>query len=180
MEQAYRQFFEEFIGSITRALVKGDVGLEFMHEGDQWRINLVSIQGRSLIGEHKEIVNSLQHIVRVAFSKRFPGDRTHFILDVNLFRQNREEFINKYLMALADAEVLQAGNSLILLHLTSYERRIVHHIMSDVNGLETVSVGNGSERRLIIRPTSDTGSASLEKAKVIDVDREVEQYLDKK
>lgn len=179
MDQEYRQFLEEVIHNITWPLLKESVDLGFVSEGDQWRVNLITQKSSQLIGEHKEIINSLQHIARVTLSKKFPGDRTHFILDVNSFRQSREEFINRSLMALADEEVLKTGHTLILLHLTSYERRIVHQMMAEVSGLETVSVGGGSDRRLIIRPTSDTGSMGMEKAKVIDVNKEVDQYLDK-
>lgn len=179
MDQTYRQDLEEVIHNITTPLLHEKVGLEFSKEGDQWRINLVVKKDDHIIGEHKEILNSIQHIARVTMSKKFPGDRTHFILDVNKMRHNREEFLNKSVMDLANNHVLKAGQTLILLRLTSYERRLIHQMMTEVGGLETVSVGSGFERRLIIRPTSDTGSIGMDKAKVIDVNREIAHYLDK-
>jgi spoIIIJ-associated protein len=179
MDQSYRQTLQEVIRYITEPLIKEEVELDFNKEGDQWRVNLSIKKDDWVIGEHKEILNSIQHISRVTLSKKFPGDRTHFILDVNHHRHNREEFLNKTVMELADKHVLKTGQTLILLHLTSYERRLIHQMMTEVGGLETMSVGSGHERRLIIRPTSDTGSISMDQAKVIDVNREISEYLDK-
>ncbi len=180
MDQAYQDTLQEVIEYIIEPLVKEKVEMEFSKEGDQWRVNLVVRKKiEEIIGEYKEILNSIQHIARVTMSKKFPGDRTHFILDVNRSRYNREEFLNKTVMDLAEKHVLKIGQTLILLNLTSYERRLIHQMMTEVGGLETISVGSGHERRLIIRPTSDTGSISMEKAKVIDVNREISDYLDK-
>ncbi len=180
MDQDYRQFIVDLIKSLTQPIVHENVSVEFVKEGEQWRINLESPNIKKIIGDNKEIINSIQHIVRVTVSKRFPGDRTHFILDVKYFRQYREQFLNKFLPEKVQEEVLSNGISLILLNLTSYERRIVHKMMSETKGLETVSVGSGFERRLIIRPTSDIGSVNMEKAIVIDIDKEIQSYLDKK
>jgi predicted RNA-binding protein Jag len=179
MDQEYQDLLQKLIISITTPLIKEEVKLNFLKEGDQWRVNLTTAKESELIGEHKEILNSIQHITRVAMSKKFPGDRTHFILDINRFRLNREEFLNKTLMSLADSYVLKGGQTLILLHLSSYERRLIHQMMTEVSGLETISVGSGHDRRLIIRPTSDTGSIGMDKAKVIDVNKEINDYLDK-
>jgi len=43
--------------------------------------------------------------------------------------------------------------------LNSYERRIVHMIVSERPGLETYSVGEGADRRVTIAPrrAADTG-----------------------
>ncbi len=180
MNQDYRQFIVDLIKNLTQPIVHENVSVEFVKEGEQWRINLESPNIKKIIGDSKEVISSIQHIVRVIVSKRFPGDRTHFVLDVRNFRQHREQFLKKFISAKAQEEVLSKGISLILLNLTSYERRIAHQMMNETKGLETVSVGSGFERRLIIRPTSDIGSVNMEKAIVIDIDKEIQSYLDKK
>jgi predicted RNA-binding protein Jag len=175
----YQQFIVNLLKNLIEPIIHQNLEVFFQKEGDQWRLNLQSKNLQKLVVENKDLIPAIQHILRVIVAKNFPGDRTHFILDVDSLRKYREEYIRKFVYDLAEREVATQGNTVILLHLTSYERRLVHQMLAEVRGLETVSVGSGSGRRLIIRPTSDTGAKNIDQAKVIDIDKQIRDYLDK-
>lgn len=172
---------EEYVKEITTKLLSelaDDVELEFEREGDQYRINIVTKSPDVIYGQRGDVLSSVQHITRVLVHQRYKEDRTHFLLDVNNARKKREKYINESLPELAKSDVLTLGKTVVLGGLSSYERRIIHGMMTDVDGLETSSVGSGNDRRLLIRPTSQTGSQGMENAKIIDMNRLVSSLDD--
>lgn len=170
METQYKEQISKIINQIV-APISGQVELEFLKEGEQWRVNITSKNGEKLIGYKGELLNALQHVLRVLVHKNFPEDRTKFILDIGLNRQKREEYINQKIPEMAKEDVLKNGVTFIIQNLSSYERRIVHGLLGEVKGLETVSVGDGYTRKLLIRPTSEIGSLGLDNSKLIDINQ---------
>jgi len=49
-------------------------------------------------------------------------------------------------------KVVQTGERVVLPYLGNYERFIIHNYLKDFGGIETKSVGEGSDRRLEIKP----------------------------
>lgn len=168
MDDTLKTQVVEIINSLVTP-ISGPIELELLKEGDQWRVNIISDNGAQLMGFHGELLNALQHLVRVIFHKKNPNDRSKFLLDVQLIRQKREGFINNQIPILAKEEVLKTGATYIFKNLTSYERKIIHSLLADVTGLETLSVGDGMNRKLLIRPTSETGSLGMDNSKIIDI-----------
>ena len=156
----------------------GEYKAEFIREGEQWRVNLTGESTKALLGLKGEILNSVQHLVRVMVHLKNPQDRTHFILDVDMGRSRREKFINEQIPVMAKEEVLGMGMTIIIKNLSSYERRLIHQMLEEVIGLETMSVGDGNSRKLLIRPTSDTGSLGMDNSKIVDINAVENTHLD--
>lgn len=169
MDEALQKNITEIVDLLVRPIC-GDYTMEFVREGEQWRVNLGGDNTDRLLTFQGEVLNSVQHLVRVLVHQRMPKDRTHFILDVNMSRSVREKFINEEIPNLAKNDVLALGMTIILKNLSSYERRLVHQMLHEVEGLETMSVGEGNNRKLLIRPTSDTGSLGIDNSKIVDID----------
>jgi spoIIIJ-associated protein len=70
-------------------------------------------------------------------------------------RERRDEALRQRALQLADA-VRVDGQPRRLEGLNSYERRIVHVVLADADGVETFSVGEGAERRVVIAPRVST------------------------
>jgi spoIIIJ-associated protein len=150
--------------------VVSDYEYSILKEGEQYRINISGSNSAALMAFNAELLHAIQHLLRVLVHQRLPQDRTHFILDVNSSRLNREKFINEQIPEMAKTEVLAQGMTIIIKNLTSYERRLIHTMLEEVIGLETMSVGEGNSRKLLIRPTSDTGSLGIDNSKIVDID----------
>jgi spoIIIJ-associated protein len=168
--------FEKQLHDILKLLVEPiapNPAITLTREGDQWRVNINSEQNDLLVGYKGENIKAIQHITRVVIHKKFPEDRTHFLIDIGEYKRSREHVLTSKITNLAEKEVLELGKTLILTGLSGYERKIVHGLLADVGGIETTSVGESDNRKLLIRPTTgDLGiGMGMDSAQVISVDK---------
>jgi len=148
--------------------------ISFQKEADQYRI-IIDKGDKDLVGEHSEVIRSLQHLVRVVVHKKFPNDRTHFIFDVGGYRSKREMALKMSIPDLAKIKVLEEGQTVVLVNLSGYERLLVHQLLADIAGLETNSVGAKNDRKLLIMPTSEVGSTAMDDALVWDINLQTKE-----
>ena len=94
----------------------------------------------------------------------FERKRIHSFFDnkeefeTRTYRQG-EQFVLKVIpvgnlkrLAKENAEkVLQTGETIVMPYMGNYERFVIHNYLKDFDGIETKSVGEGSERRLEIK-----------------------------
>jgi spoIIIJ-associated protein len=144
-----------------------EVTAEIDKEGNQWRVNLTTQNPNNELLLEPEIIYSIQHIVRVLVHKKFPQDRTHFLFDVNDGRKKREQALNQKIPEIAQNIVLKDGQTIILTNLSAYERKLIHGILADINGLTTGSVGPENNRKLLIMPSSDVATGGMENSVVM-------------
>lgn len=168
MEIDYKQQLIDTLTLLTDPLVE-NLEITVNKEGDQWRVNINSDQNEMLVGHKGEHIKAIQHVTRVLMHRKFPEDRTHFMIDVGEFRKNRESIIKSKVSMLAQFEVIDQGMTVILMNFNGYERKLVHDILTDIDGLETTSIGDDNSRKLIIRPTSEVGAKGLDHAKILDI-----------
>jgi spoIIIJ-associated protein len=144
--------------------------IEIVQEGDQFRviINLIDKPNSLLIGVEGDTLSSFQHIIRTLVHKHIPDDKTHFIIDIGKYRRTREDLINHKIPDMVSNSVLAQGSTLVILGLSSYERLIVHKALVESSGIQSMSVGGGNNRKLVVMPSTSTGATGLEKAVILD------------
>ena len=113
-----------------------------------------------LIGFRGETLDALQLLVNQIVSRQSPDEFKRVVVDVAGWRKNKEADLERRAKTWAE-EVLESKQSMELEPMPSWQRRIVHMIVSEVEGVESESVGEGKERHLEIRPV--TGSAGSKK-----------------
>jgi spoIIIJ-associated protein len=115
----------------------------------------VQIQSKDsgfLIGKSGNNLFALQHLVRILVAKKLE-ERVNFIVDVNSYVENqREDIIDKASFAIKEVE--KTGKEVELEPMNSYERRLVHVKVSQKNTVESESIGEGFERRVLIKPAN--------------------------
>lgn len=123
-------------------------------EGDKkvknFRVNIITSESGLLIGHHGETINSLQLLLGVILFKKFK-EWVRVIIDVGDYRKMREESIKEMVNRIS-AEVIHGGNPVELPYLSPLERRLVHLMLADNDKVESVSQGEGKDRRLTIKP----------------------------
>jgi spoIIIJ-associated protein len=92
----------------------------------------------------------LQHIARLLAIKK-TEERFNFIVDVNSYRQEKNGSIGKMAREMAE-QALQERRAVVLRPMTPYERRIVHLELANNSDIKTESIGEGEERRVVIKP----------------------------
>lgn len=102
------------------------------------------------IGHRAETLASLQRMIRIIFREEFAEKVVR--LNINDYRKERVESLEDKTREIAN-EVVSSGREYVFPYLSSYERFVVHSLISsdEFPTLESVSEGEGKERRLVIR-----------------------------
>lgn len=122
-------------------------------EGEETKIfNIKAEESSFLIGQHGVNLQSLQHIARILVRKKL-DTITNFVLDINSYRQEKNNFLVNFTRATAD-QVVREKKAIALRPMSPYERRIVHMELASNNQVKTESIGEGEDRKVVISPLS--------------------------
>lgn len=145
-----RQFLEDllsFFGLNTK--------VDATREDDTIQLNVPSSeQNGFLIGQHGDNLRSLQHLTNMAL-KRSGTDGLAVVVDVAGYKAQRSERLSEHVKKLA-GEVIASDAEKTLEPMSSYERRVVHKTVSEIDGVESESVGEGRDRRVVIKTNKPT------------------------
>lgn len=100
-----------------------------------------------LIGRSAETLRSLQYVISTTLRNK-GAELTRVNLDVADYKKQRAEKVAQQAREWIES-VRQTGDSYVA-HLNAADRRIVHHVASEYDDIETFSEGEGRERRIII------------------------------
>lgn len=112
--------------------------------------NIKTEESSFLIGQYGVNLQSLQHIARLLIRKK-TDDKLNLVLDVNSYRQERDASIINLARAMAEQAVTEK-RAVVLRPMSPYERRIVHLELSQNEQVRTESVGEGEDRKVVIKP----------------------------
>ena len=96
-----------------------------------------------------ETVEALQELTRLAVQVK-TNSFSRLILDVGGSRQTRVDDLTRIVNKLV-AKVKDNGEAIPMKPMSSYERKIVHDLVSEA-GLVSESEGEGKERHIVIKP----------------------------
>jgi spoIIIJ-associated protein len=148
---------EEILKKIIEDLLsKMDFEAEVEIDSTQSEFLVVNIQSEEaglLIGQGGENLSALQHIARIFVSKKLSSTPVNFIVDVNNYKGHRLTLLKEMALTLAK-QVIEDGQVKILEPMPPSERRIIHLILKDFEGVKTESQGEGQLRRVVIKPGS--------------------------
>lgn len=103
-----------------------------------------------IIGRRGETLDSLQYLTGLAL-KKVCGRYIRVSIIVGDYREKRNETLKN--MAIRQAQrVERTGRRFTFEPMNPYERRIIHTSVQEVEGVESYSVGEGTERRVVIAP----------------------------
>jgi spoIIIJ-associated protein len=103
-----------------------------------------------LVGRDGDVLTALEEITRLAVV-RASGERARVSVDVDGFKARRREDLAAEARAVAD-RVKAQGLPEELPPMSAYERKIVHDVIAELEGVETESVGEDPHRRVSILP----------------------------
>lgn len=103
-----------------------------------------------LIGHHGQTLDAFQELSRVVVGRR-TGARARFVVDVEDYRRRRRARLAGRARDVAK-KVQRSKRAESLEPMNPYERKIVHDTVAKVQGVESLSEGEGAERHVIIRP----------------------------
>jgi spoIIIJ-associated protein len=140
----------EFAGELVRVMgFEGTVRTEI---GDD--DVTVRIEGDNLgvlVGPRGVTLHALEEVVRAAVQRYAGGHSARVHVDVSGYRERRREALAAFARSIA-AEVKESGTARSLEPMASPDRKVVHDVVAEIDGVSTLSEGEDPRRRVVIRP----------------------------
>ncbi len=126
----------------------GDIDIDVRGGRAYLEVTAGSNSNLRLISE-PETVEALQELTRLAVQAK-TNSFSRLILDVGGSRQARVNELTKIAQRAID-KVTTSGETFALKPMSSYERKIIHDLVSDA-GLVSESEGEGRDRHIVVKP----------------------------
>lgn len=114
---------------------------------------MVDVEGADLgllIGPRAATIDALQELVRTAVQRRIGGHGARIHVDVAGYRARRQEALAEFARQAAQ-RALESGRDQVFEPMSPVDRKIVHDIVNEIEGVATVSEGEEPRRRVVIK-----------------------------
>ena len=139
---------KKFLSDIFAAM-NLDVTIEVSEAEDGVVLNLIGDNLGILIGKHGQTLDSLQYLANLTANKGLLEEKVRIILDIENYRNRREETLRRLALRLAD-KVRRTGERIVLEPMNRHERKIIHMALQDNYRISTYSSGDEPYRKVVI------------------------------
>ena len=145
-------FMKDFLEKTTK-----DMGLDVTFETKirekQITIKMYSNNNSILIGHNGQTLQALTTITKQVVYNEI-NSYPYLILDVENYKEKQVKYLERLAKNVAK-EVVQTKNPVELENMNSYERRVIHNILTDFKGVYTESTGEEPNRHVVVKPKED-------------------------
>ncbi len=146
MEDKLKTLVEELLQKMQVVFTEVKVAKD---EADYYHVDIQTPETGLLIGYHGEGIKSLDLMLRLMMYRQ-EGSQVKIVLNVGDYRQKREESL-KMMADHMIARLKEFGDPVTFPALSAGERRVIHLYLQDNSEVETVSEGEGENRRIILK-----------------------------
>ncbi|NLB51445.1 MAG: protein jag [Syntrophomonadaceae bacterium] len=118
------------------------------YDDEKVRINIIGKDMGLLIGRKGETLDTLQYMIGLIINRK-RDKRIRVILDVEDYRRKREESLEALAIRLSE-KVKETRKNVVMRPMSSQERRIVHTALQSDPLINTYSIGEEPNRKLVI------------------------------
>jgi spoIIIJ-associated protein len=114
----------------------------------------VHIEGQNLgalVGPRGAPLQALEEVVRAVVQHHAGGHSAWVHVDVGGYKARRREALEDFARKMA-TEVAETGAARRLEPMSAADRKVVHDVITDLDGVVTASEGEDPRRRVVIRP----------------------------
>ncbi|MFA6814617.1 MAG: KH domain-containing protein [Candidatus Pacebacteria bacterium] len=130
---------EEYISKLIEHLgFEGEIEIKIEEGDERVHINIQTDEKDTalLIGNKGETLSAIELLTKLSFKDDYPDKR--IVLDINQYKLRQEERLKEKALSLAN-RVLETGKSYEFRYLNSYERHLVHEVIANEIGLESLT-----------------------------------------
>lgn len=148
---------EQAKNKILETLSHMDFSAEIYERQEEGRLvfNIKCQDAKLLIGKQGNTLESLQHICRILVGRLLQDETFPMAIDVDDYKEKRVIYL-KELARKAAHQVRESKRPVSLVPMPSYERRVVHNYLSLYSDIQSSSIGEDPNRKIIIRPKEKT------------------------
>lgn len=137
----------EFVNDVATAM-ELKVTVSATQSGDGVRVDIEGEGAEAFLYQRGEALRALQTIVNTAFRREL-GEDGRILVDCQGFRRDKDAELKQMAKFLAE-KAKQTGAAQEMGPLNSYERRIVHLAVAEIEGVSSESIGDASVKKVII------------------------------
>lgn len=139
----------DFLEGLLDAMdLPGDLRIKV--HGDHAELEILEVGSGALIGRRGQTLEAVQELVRCSLQRQFQR-RARVKVDVEGYRARRLEKLLEKAEEAID-HVLDGGEPERLEPMDVFERKAVHHLVTEVEGVTSRSQGREPARRVVIEP----------------------------
>lgn len=147
------------VGAAAVAFMEGlvdafdlEASVELDLDGTELDVRVQGSEVGLLIGPGGRTLLAVQDLARVAAQRRLGDHETRLRIDVAGYRERRREALERFARTVAD-QVIQTGRARSLEPMPSADRKVVHDVLLDVEGVSSHSEGDDPDRRVVVTPS---------------------------
>jgi spoIIIJ-associated protein len=152
-EELLKKITSEVLQKMTLDDFKIDIERKGDAEGETFIINIETSESNLLIGQYGTTLAALQHILRL-LARRKMEDKFKFLADVNHYLQAKTDSLAEIARDAA-TQAISERKPVVLRPMSAYERRLVHVALAGNENIKTESIGEGEDRKVVIKPVGD-------------------------
>jgi spoIIIJ-associated protein len=103
-----------------------------------------------LVGPRGATLSAIEELVRTVVQRQTGGHGARLRLDVGGYRAKRRAALSEFARELAQ-RVLDNGTEQVLEPMAAPDRKVVHDVVAEIDGVATASEGEEPRRRVVIR-----------------------------
>jgi len=126
----------------TVELQREDTDLEVTVNGSELGL-MVGHGGRTLV--------AIQDLVRVAAQRRLGDHDTHLRVDIAKYRERRRASLEAFAKQIAE-RVKESGRAVAVDPMSSADRKVLHDVLAEIEGVSSRSEGEDPDRRVLVSP----------------------------
>lgn len=124
--------------------------IEFDSDSDSYIVNIEGGNETGLmIGRKGETLLAIQTVLGLMLKQKI-GDWKRVVVNVGDYREKEEDYL-KNLALNACSRARETGSPQALYNLNPSQRRVVHMVLANEEGIVTESVGEGADRYLVVK-----------------------------
>ncbi|HEY6463894.1 MAG TPA: RNA-binding cell elongation regulator Jag/EloR [Polyangiaceae bacterium] len=105
-----------------------------------------------LIGRHGQTIDAIQYLLNAISHRRGDEPRKEVVVDAAGYRERRRATLESLALRTAE-QVRESGEEVGLEPMTAVERKVVHLVLKERDGVETRSEGMEPNRYVVVAPT---------------------------
>jgi spoIIIJ-associated protein len=140
---------EEVISEIFKITGEDNIKYEIKKDGNQILLNIDGDNVAHLIGYRGKTIESFQSLIN-SMLQREDEEYAKIFVEINGYKKQKEEKLKKLANKMAD-NVIKFRKPIKLEPMSAYERLIIHTELANRTDVETESVGEEPNRRVVIK-----------------------------
>lgn len=107
----------------------------------------------AIIGKRGELLDSFDYLINIVVNNDMNRDYKRIILDSNSYRDRREKSLKSFAKKMG-LSAIKTAKIKTLEPMKPYDRRIVHSVIQELEGVESYSIGKEPYRKVVIKPSN--------------------------